>query len=565
MSGITPTQAVLSYDAPDAGACRVEVSELPSYSPLVVDVDPVLFPGSNLDTRAGALSAGRQRVFVIGKHGMNAASASNPFLGADGRRHSRALQAGTAHYYRVTCGASSFAGSFTTPWTPLGSTYGEMFPTDSSRPGAYNWPDFRPGDRAERSVDPVTGALIRKITVDDDLTPFSPAWTSAGAFSMCSHVPIASGGDTYYLCSIPSSYGGMLVSINTASGDVLPLTSLVVPYEAISNEATLSCGTVAFDSVVPTQLYCIQVVSGKQSLLLGEWTGPVNVARRGIKQEIPDPLLRWTNLTPAPHDLTSLLAAFDPLFTPAQQSNIPYYMIVGQQKGKIIARLLARQDAGGWIVVFDPGNKRALGAGGTAGIAAALPKLVVAGFDAIYVNRLGYADAGAELESEISATIGRQSPLVNADGTLAMYDLRSYAKNLNISGGRQPSREWVLHPISISYGIGFYPEESTGTTRWRWAQGSADMTLVNPSPKPTEVVLRGSVHVGNATAMIHVRIGEKETRLRAMNGLAVLAIPTTLKPGINPVEISTDSSATQSAGDVRDLRQQLIDFDIVNR
>ena len=199
------------------------------------------------------------------------------------------------------------------------------------------------------------------------------------------------------------------------------------------------------------------------------------------------------------------------------------------------------------------------------GIAAALPKLVVAGFDAIYINRLGYADAGAELESEISAAIGRQSPLVNADGTLAMYDLRSYAKNLNISGGRLPSREWVLHPISISYGIGFYPEESTGTTRWRWAQGSADMTLVNPSPKPTEVVLRGSVHVGNATAMIRVRIGEKETRLRAMNGLAVLAIPTTLKPGINPVEISTDSSATQSAGDVRDLRQQLIDFDIVHR
>jgi phosphoglycerol transferase len=197
------------------------------------------------------------------------------------------------------------------------------------------------------------------------------------------------------------------------------------------------------------------------------------------------------------------------------------------------------------------------------GIAAALPKLVVAGFDAIYVNRLGYADAGAKVEAEIIRLIGPHAPLVNADGTLAVYDLRSYAKSLDIFGTRLPSRESVLFPTRVTYGIGFYPVESAGTDLWRWAKGSAELTLVNPSTKPTKVVLRGSVRVADTTATILVRIGDPETRLRPVNGLAEFAIPTTVEPGTTRVQISTDSSATTSAGDTRDLRQLLRNFAVV--
>jgi len=197
------------------------------------------------------------------------------------------------------------------------------------------------------------------------------------------------------------------------------------------------------------------------------------------------------------------------------------------------------------------------------GIAAALPKLVVAGFDAIYVQRLGYADAGAKVESEITATIGPHAPLVNVDGTLALYDLRSYAKSLELSGTRLPSRESVLYPVKVTYGGGFYPEESAGTAHWRWARGSAEMNLINSSSKPAKGTLRGLVRVADNAASIMIRIGEHETRLRPVNGLAQLSIPTTLAPGITPVQITTDSAATQSTGDTRDLRQQLLDVVVV--
>src|SRR5689334_10989231 len=53
--GTSNTQAVLAYTAPDTGACTVKISENPGLVPLDHDVDPSLFAGSNLDSRAGSL------------------------------------------------------------------------------------------------------------------------------------------------------------------------------------------------------------------------------------------------------------------------------------------------------------------------------------------------------------------------------------------------------------------------------------------------------------------------------------------------------------------------------
>src|SRR5579875_142857 len=51
----TATQAILTYDAPDENPCHVQVSENQSLTPLVHDLDPMLFSGANLDSRPGNL------------------------------------------------------------------------------------------------------------------------------------------------------------------------------------------------------------------------------------------------------------------------------------------------------------------------------------------------------------------------------------------------------------------------------------------------------------------------------------------------------------------------------
>jgi hypothetical protein len=172
--GVTSTQAVIAYTAPDTGTCSVEVSESPSYRPLAHDVDPALFTGSNLDNRPEATVSGRQRVFVVGKRRAE--------RGADNRWYSRALQTFTTHYFRITCGSSQATGRFLTANIALGNTYNEALPADpgvSARPyfsatGSYAWPEFQnwnnqdPAARSESVIDPQTGMLLKRLALPQD-------------------------------------------------------------------------------------------------------------------------------------------------------------------------------------------------------------------------------------------------------------------------------------------------------------------------------------------------------------------------------------------------------------
>ena len=171
----TATQAIIRYTAPDANPCTVEVSESASFSPLVHDVDPALFAGSNIDNRAESLSEERERSFLVGKRRAEQA--------ASGRWYSRALQAWTAHYYRVTCGTDQVTGSFMTSNIVLGNTYNEPLPpapnvTTSgffSYSGQYAWPEFlnwNAGDvtaRQETVIDPQTGMSLKRMTMPQDM------------------------------------------------------------------------------------------------------------------------------------------------------------------------------------------------------------------------------------------------------------------------------------------------------------------------------------------------------------------------------------------------------------
>ena len=171
--GVTSTQAILAYRAPDSNACTVEVSESPSYRPLAHDVDPALFAGSNMDNRE-ATASGLNRVFVAGKRRAE--------KGINARWYSRALQAFTTHYFRITCGGSQATGSFITANIALGNTYNEALPADpgvSARPyfsstGSYAWPEFLnwdnqdPTARSEAVIDPQTGMLLKRLALPQD-------------------------------------------------------------------------------------------------------------------------------------------------------------------------------------------------------------------------------------------------------------------------------------------------------------------------------------------------------------------------------------------------------------
>ncbi len=178
----TATQALISYTAPNSQPCAVEISESPGYVPLVDDVNPALFPGSNLDSRPGSVwnENGRRRTFVAGKRTAEKA--------VDNRYYSRALQANTKHYYRIRCGAETYESPrpFLTMNPPLGNTAGEVYPVDT--PGQYAWPTFDYTDPAKWYIDPLTGIAVKPAswpwqtflmkTAQQAAAAYGQAWTA---------------------------------------------------------------------------------------------------------------------------------------------------------------------------------------------------------------------------------------------------------------------------------------------------------------------------------------------------------------------------------------------------
>jgi uncharacterized protein (TIGR03437 family) len=182
--GSTNVQSLIGYQAPDSGACTLEVSENPDFQPLVKDVDPSLFPGASSDSRPGNISQGAGRMFIAGKRGVDRAS--------DGKWYSRALQADTPHYFRIHCGSDTAVGTFRTANIPVGVTYPWPLPQDPAT-GNYRWPSTDGNDRNQTLIDPNYGSLIRRVSapgdsptaVDSLQKPFGSAaganWTNAAA------------------------------------------------------------------------------------------------------------------------------------------------------------------------------------------------------------------------------------------------------------------------------------------------------------------------------------------------------------------------------------------------
>src|SRR4051794_4417990 len=108
----TNTQALFSH----ADGCTWKISESSTLVPLVHDVDPILFPGSDRDSRPGSVLRDGMRYFLAGTRATERA--------ADGRLYSRALPANTTLYYEA-CGTRS---SFTTANIPFGNTYADLPP-----------------------------------------------------------------------------------------------------------------------------------------------------------------------------------------------------------------------------------------------------------------------------------------------------------------------------------------------------------------------------------------------------------------------------------------------------
>ena len=351
-SSTIDTQAVLAYTAPSSSACTVAVSESSAYSPLVNDANPALFSGADRDDRTGALTNGGNRVFVIGKRAVETA--------LDRRNYSRALQANTTHYYRVTCGASVATGTFRTSNVPLGNTFNEVPQIDRAT-GAAMVPDW-PGDRSTPVIDPQTGVLFKRFWLPADNTTKGPYLNDAGGTHMCGYQLVGPGPG--YMCAFPAGDGGagMVYYVIPSTGEVRFLGDLW-----ISSGPDYPAGgstPIGFPRIDPANALVIYVVvynnSGHPVLLKATYSGDFSNRVAAPGSNVVAPYI-YVNLTPEPHTLSALVADFDPGFDPTKFScNL-------QSEGQygLITCLRGNQDSYGWLAAMDMGNRQPVGSCGS--------------------------------------------------------------------------------------------------------------------------------------------------------------------------------------------------------
>jgi hypothetical protein len=118
--------------------------------------------------------------------------------------------------------------------------------------------------------------------------------------------------------------------------------------------------------------------------------------------------------------------------------------------------------------------------------------VVAAGFSGIWIDRFGYADLGAAVESGIQAVLGAP-PIVSRDNRHWFFSLLPYATRFK---SREPEsalaglRHALLYPPATTWGSGFYADEGFGS---RWAAPTATVAVNNTSDAATRLVMVAAI------------------------------------------------------------------------
>jgi hypothetical protein len=373
--GTTPTQAVLAYDAPDSNPCSVAVSQSQSLAPLVPDVDPSVFPWSNLDNRPLSISNGTHRIFVVGKRSADLST---------GVRVSRALQVATPHYYRITCGTLVTSGTFTTANLAAGNAYPEYPPQDLNSPGDYAWPDMPYSASNPSMIEPTTGLLVKPLTHPGEDTSY---WPSGSQTNFCS-ATLSNGG---YHCIMNNA----LYWISPTTGESRYLGRFGFNmYFSVGGDnlggALCQADGATFSPTDANVWYCQASTAGGVVLLQATYVGGDGALTPGPNDMAA---MQWANLTPISQgrSLAALAHAFDPNFDTTVFTAGPEVR-GGLGNGMVALDFKkAGQDSPGWFCVFDPARQQfvAMASSGSVGIHSYTPVLQSSEWVAVTCNPPG--------------------------------------------------------------------------------------------------------------------------------------------------------------------------------
>ncbi|HEX6043947.1 MAG TPA: hypothetical protein VFZ22_05615 [Pyrinomonadaceae bacterium] len=120
--------------------------------------------------------------------------------------------------------------------------------------------------------------------------------------------------------------------------------------------------------------------------------------------------------------------------------------------------------------------------------------LALAGFSGVYLDRNGYKDDDARIESQLRDVL-QIAPIVSENGRLVFYNLTDYDARLRqkySDSEWQAKQELALHPVILDWKGGFYDLESSPEKNWRWCANEGELRIYNTSERPSRIKLEMS-------------------------------------------------------------------------
>lgn len=190
--------------------------------------------------------------------------------------------------------------------------------------------------------------------------------------------------------------------------------------------------------------------------------------------------------------------------------------------------------------------------------------LALAGFDGIWIDRRGYPDRGAAIESELAAVTGA-TPFVSEGGHITYLPLQylrhSLSKRLGPGGWEAAARSaWR---VVAAFREGFSREENVDGRTWRWGSRTGTLVLHNLAEMPRDIVLDMEIETGRddpSTLTFESDVWNESLDLGAdpVRVTRTLTIP----PGTHRIRLLSSSEPVHAPSDPRVLVFVVRDFNI---
>ncbi len=175
----------------------------------------------------------------------------------------------------------------------------------------------------------------------------------------------------------------------------------------------------------------------------------------------------------------------------------------------------------------------------------AVSRVALAGFEALYIDRQGYADFGVALERPLKRVLNE--PIASPDGRLAVYDLRPMQRELEASLGAPEARalgQLTLQPTELRWSSDFGPEIRTEALSIRPAESGAEVALMNSGPRAQRAVFDFELESPPGAA-VRVEADGQSGPIRSEGGRERFQLGLWLRPGETMVRFRAETPRSQ--------------------